>query len=169
MNQSLFFKAPWSPTVTIITGLTVLLMLGITLSLVRISIKQNFTMMFLAAMIPLLILLITALFSVRGYLVTNQTLQIARLGWFTEVPLVHLESAIYDPHAMNHSLRIFGNGGLFAFTGRFRNKKLGLYQAYATDPSLSVVLKFPKKTVVVTPQRPEQFVEVVVAAAQSPL
>ncbi len=52
---------------------------------------------------------------------------------------------------MKGSIRTFGNGGLFCFSGRFRNRKLGSYRAFATDPKLAVVLRFPDKIVVVTP------------------
>ena len=61
---------------------------------------------------------------------------------------------------MDGSLRIFGNGGLFAFTGKYRNRKLGIYNAYATALRLAVVIKLgDKKTLVVTPEKPEQFIE----------
>ena len=59
---------------------------------------------------------------------------------------------------MRWSTRTFGNGGLFSFTGFFRNKALGAYRAFVTDPHQTVVLHFPTRTVVVSPSAPEQFV-----------
>ena len=63
---------------------------------------------------------------------------------------------------MSRSIRLFGNGGAFAFSGWFRNRKLGSYRAYATDPARSVVLKFSDhKTIVVTPEPPDAFIAAV--------
>ena len=72
--------------------------------------------------------------------------------------LQDLQTAEIDPEAMNRSIRLFGNGGLFCFAGQFRNKKLGRYRAYATDPKLAVILRFTDKVVVVTPGSPDRFV-----------
>jgi hypothetical protein len=69
-----------------------------------------------------------------------------------------LISAEIDPVAVEGSMRIFGNGGFFAFTGLFRNRKLGSYRAYATDSKKAVVLRWPGRTVVVTPDDPQKFV-----------
>ncbi len=62
------------------------------------------------------------------------------------------------PTAMAGSLRIAGNGGLFSFTGWFWSRRLGRYRAFVTDPARSVVLKFSDRTVVVSPDVPEEFV-----------
>jgi hypothetical protein len=43
---------------------------------------------------------------------------------------------------------------LFVFCGWYRNKKLGTYRLFGTDPKRSVVLKFGGRTVVVTPESP---------------
>jgi hypothetical protein len=94
---------------------------------------------------------------VRSYQIESDQLRIERLGWQTTIALNDLESATYDPTAMDGSLRLLGNGGLFAFSGKFWNQKLGRYDAYATALRLAVVLKFSQKTVVVTPEKPEQF------------
>jgi hypothetical protein len=54
-----------------------------------------------------------------------------------------------------------GNGGFFAFTGYFRNKELGAYRAFMTDRRLAVVLRFPDRVIVVSPDRPEDFVSAI--------
>lgn len=170
MDQPLlFFKAPWSFQLTIITTSSCALMAAISVSLVWLGDRQNITFLSMLAFVPLLTVLIISLYGVRGYLVTNNLLQISRLGWFTKISLATLESINYDPTAMDSSLRLFGNGGLFAFTGRFRNRKLGNYQAYATNPRLAVVLGFAEKTVVITPERPEEFVKLLTRAVEKQL
>ena len=108
--------------------------------------------------VPILALAVSAAFMVRGYVLTDGWLSIKRLGWETRMDLSRLTSATADPDALRGSLRLFGNGGCFAFVGWFRNKNLGVYRAFATDPKRTVVLRFYDKTVVITPDDPQKFV-----------
>jgi hypothetical protein len=62
---------------------------------------------------------------------------------------------------MKGSIRLFGNGGLFSFTGLYRNKKLGNYRAFVNDWHKCVILRFAKRTIVVSPNDPDGFVAVV--------
>ena len=56
---------------------------------------------------------------------------------------------------MNH-------GGLgdqpFSFSGEFWNRRLGRFRALATDPQRAVVLRYSRRTVVITPHDPQQFI-----------
>ena len=108
--------------------------------------------------VPLLILLGALPFAVRGYAIRKGTLCVQRPGWATQLGLGQLVSVEADPTAMSGSLRIAGNGGLFSFTGWFWSRRLGRYRAFVTDPARSVVLKFSDRTVVVSPDVPEEFV-----------
>jgi hypothetical protein len=74
------------------------------------------------------------------------------------VNLAGLQSVEAEPSAMRRSIRTFGNGGLFCIAGKFWNRRLGSYRAFATDPKRSVVLRFEDHSVVVTPDNPEAFV-----------
>ena len=59
---------------------------------------------------------------------------------------------------------VMPNGGLFSFGGQgCKNRRLGRFEAYATDPGRSVVLRFPGRVVVVTPDEPDAFVDAVKA------
>ena len=119
----------------------------------------------LIAVLPWTILGATALFAVRGFFLDRNCLVVQRLGWNTRIPLQGLQSVTVDPDAMKGSLRLAGNGGLFAFTGLFRNQKLGLYRAYVTDPRRCVVLRLPKRPIVVSPDNPNEFVAAAKAEA----
>jgi hypothetical protein len=101
---------------------------------------------------------VASLFVVRSYAIEFNELLIRRLLWTTRLPLAGLQSAEAVPDAMRGSLRLFGNGGMFSITGLFRNRALGNYRAFVTDLKKTVVLRFPKRTVVVSPENPEQFV-----------
>ncbi len=102
-----------------------------------------------------------AAFSVRGYTVQPGAVLVHRLGWATRIPLRGLVSVEAEPHATHGSIRVLGNGGAFAFTGRFRNSRLGSYRAYVTEPALCVVLDLGSQKVVLTPDSPVRFVEAV--------
>ena len=160
MAKSLLFKAPWSKTLTYITiGTGILIAAGIIVLLIVAQLKPNPFLYFMAVFLVITVVA-SAAFMVRSYEIAGDRLVIQRLGWQTEIALNNLTSVTYDPQAMEKSLRLFGNGGFFAFVGKFRNQKLGNYDAYATSPRLSVVIKIgDQKTIVVTPEKPEQFVE----------
>jgi hypothetical protein len=100
----------------------------------------------------------TALFAIRGYSITPAAILVHRLFWATRLPRAGLESARFEPDAMRRSLRLMGNGGLFSFTGLFRNRLLGTYRAFVTDPRRTVVLQYPRRPVLVSPARPEEFI-----------
>ena len=161
------FGAPWSTSVKWITGLTVsflviLVIFGITRLEDVGSGSGSSILFFLAAVVmPALLLVVSACWMIRGYVIAEEILLVQRLGWQSKMDLKDLVSVEADPEAMARSLRTFGVGGLFCFCGRFRNKKLGAYRAYATDPKRSVVLRFQDRKIVVTPERPDDFVNCV--------
>ena len=156
------FGAPWSTSVKVITMLvvvTISIVVIVGISLLDDGGSGSSVLIALAAIVvPALTLVVSACWMIRGDVVIGETLCVLRLGWQSKLDLKSLESAETDPEAMARSLRTWGNGGLFCFCGRFSNKQLGAYRAYATDPKRSVVLKFQDQTVVVTPDRPDEFV-----------
>jgi hypothetical protein len=60
--------------------------------------------------------------------------------------------------AMKGSLRTCGNGGVFSFTGWYWSQSLGFYRAFVMDLNRTVVLRFGRRTVVVSPDDPAGFV-----------
>ncbi|MBE9019406.1 hypothetical protein C7Y66_05450 [Chroococcidiopsis sp. CCALA 051] len=159
MYTGTVFNAPWDKSLIFSTMLFSSILLGVALiGLLVGEERNNFFWLLAMVVLPLAILIASALFGVRGYKLTNDALYIQRFGWNSKIPLTQLINAESNPYAMDNSLRTWGNGGLFAITGRFRNDRLGSYQAYATDPLRSVILRFPQRTIVLTPDNPEQFV-----------
>jgi hypothetical protein len=57
-------------------------------------------------------------------------------------------------------LRLWGNGGLFAGTGIFWNKKYGIFRAYVTtgDRKNFIIVDTPTTKILITPEKPDQFV-----------
>jgi len=152
------FNAPWGMTLKLITMFTIVLLIAV--PIIGLAAIPSGGAVWLIVMVasPIIILVAAAFFMIRGYELTRDELLIQRLGWKSKLNLQGLQTAEIDPEAMKRSIRLFGNGGLFCFAGQFRNKKLGRYRAYATDPKLAVILKFTDKVVVVTPARPDRFV-----------
>jgi hypothetical protein len=167
--KEISFHAPWGVPLLLMTAICTLICLFLVLAGVMICLGNSSVFPALGlSMIPewagwllvataLLTLLLSAGFMVRGYVLTEASLIIKRLGWKSRLDLSRLVSATVDPDALQGSARIFGNGGFFSFTGWFRNRKLGAYRAYATDAKRAVVLRFSDKTVVITPDDPQKF------------
>jgi hypothetical protein len=147
-------SAPWSISLIVVSTLTTLLCLGIPLLVMKHAGHAPIWAILLPPVLPFG----CALFTVRGYTITSDSILVQRLFWSTQLPRTGLQSAHFDPKAMRRSLRTWGNGGVFSFTGFYRNKLLGPYRAFVTDPRLAVVLRFAHRTVVVSPGAPEVFI-----------
>lgn len=150
------FPARWSGLLIGMTVAASLILVALTVWL-QVPLGTPFGM--LVRLLPLAILVGSVLFTIRGYELSGSELWIRRLWWSTVVDLGGLEAVAADPAATRGSIRTFGNGGLFSFSGWFRNKTLGSYRAWITDHRNAVVLRFPRRTLVVSPSDPAAFVE----------
>ena len=159
MGNEVRFSAPWSPTLRIVTILVCALLATVSVMGSVVSENVPLGLRLLAFIAPVGILVGTQFFVVRGYVLTENELRIERLGWANHIDLRNVFSATADPEAMRGSIRLWGSGGLFGFFGWYRNKKLGVYRAYCTDPKRSVIVKLTNRTIVVTPDNPDRFVE----------
>ncbi len=161
MNQAAesTYTAPWSASLVTISLLGTVLCAGAAIS---ITWKFNECPAWVG-FIPLTIVIVAALFTVRGYSVTPKAIFVHRLLWKTRLPLSRLQEARFEPNAMRGSFRSFGNGGLFSFSGWFHNTALGTYHAFVTDPHRSVVLWFAERIVLVSPASPEDFVRDIIS------
>jgi hypothetical protein len=148
------FAAPWGRLLKGMSFGVVVLMVGIAVAAV-IDGRG-----FLILLLPLSLALALP-FMIRGYVLEEDMLVINRLGWETKFSLEDLQSWEFDPKAMKGSIRLCGNGGLFSFTGLYRNKALGKYRCFVNDLNRAVVLRFPNRTVVVSPDDPAGFVEAI--------
>jgi PH (Pleckstrin Homology) domain-containing protein len=155
--------APWSAAVKASSALACVLLLVLAFGLPHAVLPVGHRALAeglrgLVFVLPFVILGASALFVVRGYEVHGRDLFVRRLLWATRIPLEGLEAAWRDPEAMARSVRVFGNAGLFAVTGVYRNRTLGTYRAFVTDRKLAVVLRTrAQKSIVLSPERPEAF------------
>ena len=165
-----FPAAPWATSLkaTSFAGSAILIAVGFALAYAvptgtRAPYAESFG--FLIAWIPPLVGALALLFVVRRYGLAPGELRVRRLLWSTRIPLAGLAEARADPQAMTGSMRLFGNGGLFSFTGLFQSRTLGRYRAFVTDPAHAVVLRTESRVTIVSPTDPHAFVEAVKALA----
>ncbi len=150
------YKASWSTRLIILTLVATAILFGISIF----SYIQEKTINVIVWLTPL-IWFIAALFTVRGYCIENNQLNIRRLLWETKIDLSNLKRVAFNPLAIQSSVRTFGNGGLFSFSGFFKNSILGTYRSYSTNYQNAVVLYFDSKTIVITPDNPVNFVSAI--------
>lgn len=109
-----------------------------------------------ALLIPI-VLLVTWLFSVKGYTILNGKLTVQRPLWETEIELPPDAVFTREPEIRKGLIKTNGNGGVFGYTGHFKNKKLGNFRAYATNWSyaVSITSASTKLNIVITPDEEE--------------
>jgi len=153
------YKAPWSTSLIVISVLATLLCLGATFGIPLLSApKHGGEVWMWLGWLPLALVFGCALLTVGGYTITPDAILVHRLLWATRLPRAGLKSAEFVPNAMCRSIRTCGNGGFYSFTGFYWSKTLKSYRAYVTDLRRTVVLRYERRTVIVSPESPEDFV-----------
>ncbi len=153
------YEAPWSTSLIVMSVVATLIFLGVSVGTwLNASAKHLPGLLGWVPLLPLVILFGCVLFTIRGYSLSSDSILVHRLLWSTVLPRAGLESAEFEPEAMRGSIRTFGNGGVFSFTGFYYNKRLGSYRAYVTDPRRCVVLRYSNRRVVLSPANPQDFV-----------
>lgn len=153
------YQAPWGKPLIVCSGL--LSVLAVASVFAAVHFRPFISPAFLAPFAQLLlpgIVLGCLPFMIRGYAITGDAILIRRLLWTTRFDRAGLKSAESIPKAMKGCLRTCGNGGVFSFTGWYWSKSLGFHRAFVTDLNRTVVLRFGKRTVMVSPGDPEDFV-----------
>jgi hypothetical protein len=152
------YQAPWDRSLIVISSLLVVLSIASVVGMPLILVSGPPGMALLAQWTLPVIVLGCLPFMIRCYAITDDAILIRRLFWTTRLDRKELKSAEALPKAMTKSLRTCGNGGAFSFTGWYWSKSLGFYRAFVTDLNSTVVLRFGKRTVVLSPEDPEDFV-----------
>ncbi|MBV8308693.1 MAG: hypothetical protein JO274_14540 [Gammaproteobacteria bacterium] len=153
------FSAPWSPSLRLVTPAAVLLLLAVAVLGALVGSRLSCLLGMAISLTALAVLCGAIACMVRGYVLTSSELEVRRLGWRTHLPLAGLAAVTGEPRALLGAMRLFGNGGLFAITGWFWNRRLGRFRAYATDPQRAVLLRYRDgKCVLVTPHDVQHFI-----------
>jgi len=71
-----------------------------------------------------------------------------------------IKCSLIDEDKPTFSIRMWGNGGLFAATGIFWNRKYGIFRAYVTsgDKSNFVLIETSDSKIIITPEEPDKFI-----------
>lgn len=162
MEPGTDYSASWSQSLKISTAAVTVVLVGM-LAVFAFAPGKGvpWWLLLFLALIPLSILLGCVASMVCGYRLEGGILHVVRPGRTTRIGLRGLKSVSLDVRACQGSTRVNGNGGAYSYTGWFHNAALGTYELFATDMSRTVVLKLPNRIVVVTPNRPEEFVNAV--------
>jgi hypothetical protein len=156
---SMQFRAPLSGTVQTTTiVLSGLLAMAAVCAAVLVSTGLTRPRASVMIVVPSLLFAAALVYRVRGYTLTEDAIFVRRVIGNFRLPLEGLLAVTGDAEAMRGSVRVLGNWGLFSITGRYWNRKLGSYRAFATDPSRAVVLRYSNQTIVITPHDPQHFI-----------
>ena len=110
------FKAPWPVSLHVISWVATILVVVVTTIAGRSLRHYEFIGLSLPipAIIGPLLIIGTALFTVRAYAVTPDAILVRRLLWWTKIPRDGLKSAVADPDALTwRTIRTFGNEGCY--------------------------------------------------------
>ncbi len=153
------FAAPWARSVRLVSLGSVAVLLALPLIGLLLGPQQSWEWHLAMVGAPLIVLCAALLFMVRGYVITDSHIEVRRLGWCTVLPLTGLAAVVGEPRGLRGSLRLFGNGGLFAISGWFWNRRLGRFRAYGTDPERAVLLRYRDGAqVLLTPHDVQHFI-----------
>jgi hypothetical protein len=153
------FGAPWARSVRLLSAGSVVLLPAIALIGLLLGPRHLWVWWLAMVTVPLAILCGGLIFMVRGYILTDNHIEVRRLGWTTVLPLAGLDAVSGVPQGLGGSVRLFGNGGLFGISGWFWNRRIGRFRAYATDPQRTVLLRYRDGAkVVLTPHDVQHFI-----------
>jgi hypothetical protein len=107
---------------------------------------------------PLFLWLVCLLLTVRGYTITDDSILIHRLICATRLQLEPLNEVDFNPPPFARAIRFFGNGGMFGICGLYYERKIGTFRAFVTDTAQPILLKFPSRSIVISPRDPRRFV-----------
>lgn len=148
------FKASWSTSLIAISAVVTLLCFGIGAWMTW-KLQGNLSWI---ALLAFAIVIGSIPFGIRGYSITADSILIHRLFWDNRLSRADLQAADFLPNVMRGSIRVCANGGVFSFSGYFYKKGLGIYRAFVANQAQTVVLHFPRRKVIISPNHPEEFV-----------
>ena len=159
-KHKIAYKATWGILLKIISIISTILLISLPIfSLFYQPDKGNIYLWYITMIVlPLSLIIIALPFIVLGYSVKGNKLLIHRLGWGNSFDLTNLTTATKQPKVMRRAIRIFGNGGLYSFTGKYREKNIGEYSAYITNFSNCIILEFSNnKKIAISPENGTKF------------
>ena len=162
----MFFEAPWDKMLKTVTYAVVafLVLETIVIAVALFLTASQTTALLITGLIVLcniVIIMFSYLFAPQGFLIEETGITVVRKAAPVLIEIGKIENiSCIERDRFMKSTRIFGNGGLFGYYGSFRNKELGSFKLYGTHRNFGVLIE-AEKNFVLTPDRPDEFVEVV--------
>jgi len=114
------------------------------------------------AAVALFLFALTYAYSPRGYRIAEGWLFVRRWAGDVPFPLSTIrESRRAAPEDFHRALRLWGSGGIFGYYGIFSTAKLGKCTWYLTNRKNAVVLVTGSKTILVSPEDPDRFLQAI--------
>jgi hypothetical protein len=115
------------------------------------------------AALLLLLTIIFWLYAPLAYAVNSEGITIRRRAGHTKIAANQIAGIrVASPEEMQGIIRVFGNGGLFGYTGRYYSRKLGHQRWFCSRRSgLVFIERHNAILTVISPDEPEAFVAAV--------
>jgi len=113
----------------------------------------------IAALIMLIILVFCYLYAPTAFEISGNRLIVYRN--YGEIGFNCVTGCRAIEEKVPFTIRLWGNGGVFAGTGIFWNKLYGVFRMYITHAKLSefVVVETERQIIVISPENPKMFIE----------
>ncbi|MGD0134237.1 MAG: PH domain-containing protein [Bryobacteraceae bacterium] len=112
--------------------------------------------------LSIFVIILCFAYSPRGYSLAGRSILVQRLAGPARIDLSDVrEARKAAPDDFRGCIRLGGSGGLFGYYGLFSTAKLGRCTWYVTDRSHCIVVVTPAKTVLVSPDNPEAFLDTI--------
>jgi hypothetical protein len=165
MNE-IVFHSPWDGKLTISTLVLSCVLLGGGVLTISVTLSTQMPRiakagLVFAGLIPFAAFVGAGLYAPRNIAVTTKGLIVHRIKGPVVIPLEKITRIdAIDAGMLASSTREFGVSGVFGYFGVFHNKNIGRYSLYASR-SDGYVLVRADGPVVLTPERPDEFVSAV--------
>jgi hypothetical protein len=153
------FSAPYDRTTKIVSTIVCLGLLAVMLAVHSIAV----------GCLSLFVMFLGYAYSPRRYTLEGRAIVVTRLIGTVRIPLEDVrEARKATPEDFRGCIRLWGSGGLFGYYGLFSTDKLGKSTWYVTNRNDAVVLITAGKTILVSPDAPNEFLASIGAVARLP-
>jgi len=140
-------------SIKIVTSVVLILMVGLFITSIYIN------GLIIAALIMLIILVFCYLYAPTAFGISDSRLIVYRN--YGKREFNNVTNCRLIEKKVPFTLRLWGNGGVFAGTGIFWNKLYGVFRMYITHAKQSefVVVETDRQIIVISPENPRMFIE----------
>jgi hypothetical protein len=162
------FASPWSRSLRWLTALSLVILAGLVAFALVVGPAGNVAWVALLLLPAAVAAALAGYFTIRRYDVTPDAILVRRLGGTTRIDLDGLQEVHADPEALRFAHRTLGTGRSRRPLDTFTSERLGEFEAFGGQASRAVVLRFPRRTVVLTPAEPERLARTLEARITPP-